>query len=64
VWIILDPDGTADAVRMAQQIGTAARVVTIPAKVDDAILAGMTSTELQGYFRQARKTVLVGGNHE
>ena len=38
VFICLDPDGQADARRMAKTIGDRARVLSLPEKIDDLIL--------------------------
>ncbi len=38
VYVLLDPDATMQAVKMARQIGTAARVVRLNHKVDDLFL--------------------------
>jgi len=56
-WIVLDPDHNGDkkAEKMAAEIGPAARIVSIPDKIDDAILAGMSQDELKKYFRYARR---------
>lgn len=35
VWVILDPDAQHEAHRLAGQIGPAARVITLPFKIDD-----------------------------
>lgn len=53
-WIILDPDATEHARKLAQQIGPSARVVTLPKKIDDAILGGMTMWDLRQIQRAAR----------
>lgn len=55
VWVVLDPDGEKYALNLAQEIGKAARVVYLPEKIDDAINGGLTTSELQQYFRQARR---------
>lgn len=38
VWVLLDPDATLNAVKLARTIGKQARVVRLPYKVDDAAL--------------------------
>lgn len=55
VWVVLDPDGEQPAANLCRKIGPAARLVTIPEKIDDAILAGMTPDDLKVFFRYARK---------
>lgn len=40
VWVLLDPDATVNAVKLARSIGKQARVVRLSLKVDDAALAG------------------------
>ena len=57
VWVILDPDGTKEAVKLAHKIGKAARIVELPDKVDDALMAGMMHTDLANYLRYARKVI-------
>lgn len=54
VYILLDPDAGHRANKLAEQVGTAARIVTLPVKVDDAIVQyGATQTDLLAYLRQA-----------
>jgi hypothetical protein len=58
VWIILDPDGTREAVNLARAIGKAARVVELPGKIDDMLLAGELGIEtMRGLFKTARKVI-------
>lgn len=55
VYVLLDPDAEQRAYKLAAQIGPAARVVTLPVKVDDAIIRhGLTAAELAAYLRQAK----------
>jgi len=35
VWVIMDPDARKEARRLARMIGEAARIVTLPVKIDD-----------------------------
>lgn len=56
VWIVLDPDAEAQAMKLAHEIGKAARIVTLTEKIDDLItLYGARERQLSAYFRQARK---------
>jgi hypothetical protein len=56
VWLILDPDATNRTYNLAKEIGKAARVVELPAKLDDAILSGaLTPNTLARYMFQAVK---------
>jgi hypothetical protein len=55
VWVILDPDGQQAAAKLCAKIGPAARQVTIPEKIDDALLSGMQPNDLKDFFRYARK---------
>jgi len=56
VWIVLDPDATKAAHALAQRIGKAARIVTLPVKPDDAILQyGMTPSDWRQALKHARK---------
>lgn len=57
VWIVLDPDGTAEAHKLAGTIGKAARVVRLHAKIDDMLLGGFDPEGLKAAFRYARKNV-------
>lgn len=41
VWIILDPDVTTNARKLAAWVGSAARVVLLPDKIDDLLNAGI-----------------------
>lgn len=55
VYVLLDPDAQANAYKLARQIGKAARVMTMPVKVDDALLShGLTTAALNAYMRQAK----------
>lgn len=54
VYILLDPDAGQRAHKLAGLIGAAARVVTLPVKVDDAFVHyRATQTDLLAYLRQA-----------
>lgn len=54
VYIMLDPDAETRAQKLADEIGPAARVATLPVKVDDAIVQyGITQADLLAYLRQA-----------
>jgi hypothetical protein len=56
VWIVLDPDARLWSLRMAQAIGPAARVVTLPSKPDDAFLHyGLTPEVWREYLRCAER---------
>lgn len=56
VWVLLDPDAQAAAVRLAQSIGKNARIVTLPAKPDDAFLKyGATVETFRRAFRCAER---------
>ena len=56
VYVVLDPDAQAWAYRKAAIIGKAARIVTLPSKIDDAFTKqGLTEDILRSLFRQARK---------
>lgn len=55
VWIALDPDAQSEAQRLAAQIGKAARVVSLPFKIDDGfMLHGLTWRGLERALRYAR----------
>lgn len=56
VWIILDPDAIEWAHKLGRAIGSAARIVELPTKIDDAILHyGLSWPRFQGALRQAVK---------
>ena len=56
VWVILDPDAERNAYELAEAIGQAARVVTLPVKVDDGLLHyGLDKDALRMAMRQAVK---------
>lgn len=55
VWIMLDPDAQKWAQALAAKIGKAARVVVLPEKPDDMILAGAKERTFQRLFRYARR---------
>ena len=56
VWIILDPDGTREALSLARKIGKAAKVIQLPMKIDDALNSGaLTQAGLKNYFISARR---------
>lgn len=55
VHVLLDPDATLQAVRMARQIGKAARVVRLNHKVDDlALQYGMDASDFAAALKWAR----------
>lgn len=55
VSIVLDPDATAQAVKMAKQIGKAARVIVLPDKIDDLHTHyGMELSDMAYAIRYAR----------
>ena len=45
VWVILDPDGQKEANNLAFRIGAAARVIDLPAKIDDMVNADELSAD-------------------
>lgn len=54
VWIVLDPDAELWARRLAQAVGKAARVVTLPCKADDFFtLHGGTASDFRGWMSRA-----------
>ncbi|KKK62480.1 hypothetical protein LCGC14_3003900, partial [marine sediment metagenome] len=56
VWVVLDPDGWDRARLLARQIGSNARVVDLPMKVDDAFLhGGLTRDGWIDYLQQGVK---------
>lgn len=56
VWVIMDPDATEWAIKLAKEIGKNARIVELPHKADDAIMMyGMTPTLFRQQLRQATK---------
>lgn len=56
VWVMLDPDAEAAAVRLGRAIGAAARVVRLPAKADDFLLDfGGTEASLRRHMAQGRR---------
>lgn len=57
VWVVLDPDGQAEAEKLARAIGQNARIVTLPGKIDDMILAGFEPAELKQAFRYGRRMI-------
>jgi hypothetical protein len=55
VHVLLDPDATVQAVRMARQIGKAAHVIRLNYKVDDlAIQYGMQASDFQAAIKWER----------
>ena len=55
VYIALDPDATESAFRLGGLFDGRARVVRLPAKLDDMITRyGATSTDIEAYLRTAR----------
>jgi len=56
VYILLDPDGEAQARKLATRIGDNARIVTLHAKVDDLILQyGMGKEDFRQAFKWAER---------
>ena len=56
VWVILDPDAERNAYELAEAIGQAARIVTLPVKIDDGLLHyGLDKDALRMAMRQAVK---------
>jgi hypothetical protein len=54
VYVLLDPDASHRAHKLANDIGPAAKIVSVPVKVDDAIVHyGATPADLLAYLRQA-----------
>jgi hypothetical protein len=54
VYVLLDPDAGQRARKLAGEIGPAARVVSMPVKVDDALVRyGATTADLLAYLRTA-----------
>lgn len=55
VYVILDPDGLAEATSFVKQIGKRARLLELPAKIDDLIMEdSLSEYDLAGLFRTAR----------
>lgn len=56
VWVLLDPDAEAAAVRLGRAIGRQARVVTLPLKVDDGLrLNEISRADILQAMRQGRQ---------
>ncbi len=56
VWIILDPDAEREALDFGEAVGVAARIVTLPVKIDDGILNyGLDKNAMRSAMRQAVK---------
>ena len=56
VYIVLDPDATASAYRLATLFGECGRVVEMPVKIDDAIVKyGASSFDIENFLRLARR---------
>jgi hypothetical protein len=56
VWIILDPDGEREAMKLAGEIGKQSRVVRVPGKIDDMLLDGSLGKDaLKNTFRTAKR---------
>jgi hypothetical protein len=55
VWVILDPDATAQAKELARKFKDGI-VVTLPAKIDDALNSGATWKDVEAAMRYARRT--------
>lgn len=54
VYILLDPDGLKQAHELGQRIGSKARIVELPSKIDDLILGNqITQAELRTAFKWA-----------
>lgn len=53
IWLILDP-GTENAVKRFKEIIPRTRVVTVPDKIDDIIIQGLTRVCLDSLLEQAR----------
>lgn len=56
VFVALDPNATESAERLAQMFGERARVVDLPAKLDDMIVKyGAGQRDVEGFLRVARR---------
>ena len=55
VWVILDPDGETEAVKLARAIGKNARIITLPDKIDDMLLSGFSAVDFRAAIRAARR---------
>lgn len=54
VYVILDPDATLNAVKLARSIGPQARIVRLPIKIDDAVIeCGLDSGTFSRIIKQA-----------
>lgn len=54
VYVILDPDAIANAVKLARSIGPQARIVRLPIKIDDAVIdCGLERETFGNIIRQA-----------
>lgn len=54
VFVLLDPDAKAQAVKLARSIGHQARIVRLPVKIDDAVIYyGMERSAFTNMLRQA-----------
>lgn len=54
VYVMLDPDATSNAVKLARSIGRQARVVRLPIKIDDAVIdCELERRTFQSILRQA-----------
>jgi 5S rRNA maturation endonuclease (ribonuclease M5) len=57
VYVMLDPDAAEAGKELAKEIGRAARVLTLPVKIDDAFTHyGLDVPTFETYLRQARTT--------
>jgi len=55
VYVVLDPDATASAYRLAALFSERGRVVEMPCKIDDAIVKyGASSFDIENFLRLAR----------
>lgn len=58
VYVLFDPDAEEWGRRFATQVGSHARTLTLPIKIDDAFISGgLTWTIFQNLLLQARKAV-------
>jgi len=56
VYIVLDPDATQSAYRLAALFGRRGQVVEMPVKIDDAIVRyGASSFDIENFLRLARR---------
>ncbi len=59
VYVVLDPDATASARRLAALFGERGRVVEMPVKIDDAVTKyGASSFDIENFLRLARPVKL------